>query len=201
MKPPILRLIVILLSAFMFNACAKDFLLESPAIEGQVLEVGTNKPIPGAIVVVLWKGHVGWSGTVCLHVETATSDDSGRYRIAPWQEPSRVGDVRAVRYPPMAYKPGYEYTDAKGETVYLKPFTGGRGERLQAIWSAGVQCGSAGASEKNLIPLDRALLDEAKALAQSKDDRKIVNALLYELEKRELGYEAATSRMLERKDQ
>ena len=62
-------------------------------IDGQVLEYGTRKPIVGAIVVARWKGtyHTPWqSSTVCAHVETATTDEAGRYHIQGWDEPSRA---------------------------------------------------------------------------------------------------------------
>jgi len=41
-----------MLLAIPLTACA----LSGEAIEGRVLEEGTNKPIPGAIVVVRWIG-------------------------------------------------------------------------------------------------------------------------------------------------
>lgn len=199
--PAALVMFWLIVSLTPLTACATS--LSSEPIQGQVLEEGTNKPIPGAIVVVLWKATIGTIGhgrTICYHVETATTDDQGSYRTQAWKKPSPYGDIANRHWVPAAYKSAYESVRyGNKSTVHLKPFVGARGGRLRAIWSSGVQCGSAGESEKNLIPLYRALYDEAKPLAESNEDTNIVNALLYELEKREMGYEAATKRMLERK--
>lgn len=197
------RVLAVLLCALPLAACAS---LYGASFEGQVLEEGTNKPIPNAIVIVRWAGSLPAFATataVCVHVESATTDAEGRYRTRAWRAPSTVGPPPIVQAhvgpAPYVYKTGYEYVETEGGTSYLKPFTGSREERLRKIWSSGVQCESAGESAKNLIPLYRALYEEAKPLGVSDEDKNIINALLYELEKRELGYEAATRRMLERR--
>ena len=81
----------------------------------------------------------------------------------------------------------------------MEPFKGTREERVRALWSAGVACESAGNSAQNLISFYQVLYQEASAIALTKNDHQIVDALLYELEKLELGYEEATKRMLQRK--
>lgn len=91
-------------------------------LEGSVLEQGTNKPIPGAIVVARWKGTVGGLGhsqTMCFHVETTTTDAQGRYRIPPWQKPYEAGiyDPSSVV---SVYKPGYETTNYRKGRLYRR---------------------------------------------------------------------------------
>lgn len=172
------------------TACATT--LSSEPIQGQVLEEGTNKPILGAIVVVLWKGTIGTIGhgrTICYHVETATTDNQGSYQTQAWKKPSPYGDIANRHWVPAAYKSGYESVryGYKG-TVHLKPFVGTREERLKVIRTASVGCGSAGESEKNLLPLYRVLHEQAQQLAVTKQDRLIVNALLHEIDMIELPY-------------
>lgn len=184
-------------------ACATPFGLFGPALEGRVIDARTEQPLPNVWVAVLWHGSLFAfveSQTVCVHVETTTTDQDGHYRFTPWHAAADIGWVRDIGPTVYAYRAGYERVlrDTPDNTIYLKPFTGGAGGAVDGDLVVGDECGSAGASEKNLIPLSRALYEDAKSLAQSKEDNKIVNALLYELEKRELGYEAATKRMLER---
>jgi len=59
-------------------------------------------------------------------------------------------------------------------------------------------CGAQDESEKNLIPFLKMLYDEAQDLAQTKDDKKLVEFICYALEKIDLGYEQAQKRHLER---
>ncbi len=181
-----LFLLFLALMSASLPACAKDFFLASPAIEGQVVEAGTNKPIPGALVVVRWQGHVGWTGTVCFHVETAISDGNGLYRIPAWHKPSPYGDVRGAHYP-VAYKPGYEDTVPVNDTVRLKPFTGTRGERLGYLSRAAVSCSHVKEIEIKLLPLYKALYDEANRIAVTREEKIKALHHLKDIEKLELG--------------
>ena len=71
-----------------FTGCATA--VSGLPITGQVIEEGTNKPLPGVIVVAHWLGTVsgfgGHGGTSCRHVETGTTDEQGRYRLAFWED-------------------------------------------------------------------------------------------------------------------
>lgn len=176
----LLRFLATATLALPLTACATLFGL---ATEGQVLEEGTNKPIPNAIVVLRWVGVVpviGHASTACVHVESATTDKEGQYRTSAWRAPSTVGPapIMQTRIGPgaSAYKPGYEYVDTKAEVVYLKPFTGTRKERLEYLSFrviSGTSCGSAGESYKNLYRLHRAVYEEAAALAQTPEEKKL----------------------------
>jgi len=193
----------LVLSVLSLPACA----LSGGAIEGQVLEEGTNKPVAQAIVTVKWVGSVSKfvdSQSVCVHVETAHTDEQGRYRTPAWSAASTVGPAILVsRLIPVftAYKPAYRQAEKETDfPLYLKPFTGGREERLEYLkkTSRATGCHAAGESEKNLLPLRNALYEEAQQLTETKDDKKVLEDLLYSKEIVEFGYDAAQKRHLER---
>lgn len=160
------------------TACA---LSEGP-VEGRVLEEGTGKPIPNAIVIIRWQGYVSSladTQDVCVHVDTAMTDEQGKYRFPMWSKSSKVGPVFDVKPIVTAYKPDYElsqeYFDKQTyrKNIYpLKLFTGTREQRLEYLEriarSSG--CHAAGESEKNLYPLYEALYYEAKANAAKEED-------------------------------
>jgi hypothetical protein len=49
------------------------------AFSGVVKEAGTARPVPDAIVAVVWKAYA-WE-SFCVHVQTAKTDELGRYHI------------------------------------------------------------------------------------------------------------------------
>jgi len=174
----LLRVPMILFGLLPLTACAT---LVGVATEGQVLEEGSEKPVPDAIVVVRWAGSLpafAHAQSVCVHVQTATTDNEGRYHTKAWSAPSTVGPAPIVQAnvgpSAYAYKPGYEYVDTQGETVYLKPFTGGRGERLHELDRvvSSTSCGSAGSSYRNLYRIRQAVYHEAQSLARLDEERK-----------------------------
>ncbi len=191
------------------TACA----LSGSAIEGKVLEEGTNKPIPDAIVIARWNGTAFSfveSPTVCVHVLTTTTDAEGKYRIPAWRKDSPIKGVRDVHSIVTAHKPGYETHSPPGyarseefrkNIRNLKPFTGRREERLKYLQSVEGNvrlCRSPEAGEKNLLPLYRALYEEAKSLAKTREDQKIADGFLAGIEIIELGYKEGMRRALER---
>jgi len=194
-------LLLTLLCASPLSACAG---VSGGPIDGVVREESTNKPIPGAIVVVLWKHHQGYSGTVCYHVETATADESGRYHIPKWSNPS---DTRTLKDPYIAvdaYKSGYglpTQPSQKREEVLLAPFTGGRAERLEYLLrvSSGTRCGTKDESEKNLLPLKKALYEEGASAASNERDQEKIETLLFGMESLQYGNVEALNRMNERR--
>ena len=180
-------------------AAAPQFL----PITGQVIEEGTNKPLPGVIVVGHWLGTVsgfgGHGGTVCRHVETATTDNQGRYRLSLWEDRGPT-----VVY---SYKTGYQASEGRGRlrTVervleILKPFAGTKSERLEYLRRIGsaVGCPNAGESGVNLLDLRRGLLAEAEKLIDSNRRQEEMEAFLLPLEIIEFGYEAAELRQIAR---
>lgn len=108
-RPPSLTRSVVCLRAawalsafFSLTACVPA----SIPIDGGVTEAGTEHPLPGAIVAVVWEAD-GWENTYCYHVQTGETDDIGHYRI-PFQADvltsKEMGGRVAGHY---AYKRGY----------------------------------------------------------------------------------------------
>jgi hypothetical protein len=71
--------------------------LGDSAISGRVLDDATGKPIPDAIVHVVWQGNIHGivqGSTVCYHVEAAITDGEGKFLIPSWHRPARDGERR-----------------------------------------------------------------------------------------------------------
>lgn len=152
-------------------------------IEGQVLEKDTNKPIVGAIVVIRWKERIPMglidSQTVCTHVESTTTDNDGRYRLPGWKRD-------ALRYTDT-YKPGYERAGGAKGILYLKPFSGTREERLKYLSRAAVSCSDKHDVEIKLVPLYKALYEEANGIAVTKEEKIKALHRLKDIEILEMG--------------
>lgn len=200
----LLRLMIVFLMALPLSACA----LSGGTVSGQVLEEGTDKPIPDAIVVVLWKGRVSSladSHGVCVHVDSTVSDSQGRYKFARWSKPSNVGPVFDLEPVVSAYKIGYglpQTPSQKDEIVYLALFKGGSAERLEYLWRMRPSCDAQDESEKNKLTLLKALYDEAKLHGGDKKPEpnlmSLVERIRYDMEIIELGFEEAERRHLKR---
>lgn len=173
-----LSLVLMVVGAAPLAACGA---LSGPAVEGQVLEAGSNTPIPGAIVVVLWRGSVSAlvdSQSVCVHVDSAVTDEDGRYRFPAWRKSSEVGPaalVSALTPFAEAHKPGYEQAGyGKDLAVYLRRSVHGRAERFNYLWSVirSSGCHNAGLSRRNLYPLYQAVYEEGKPLAMTDEQKR-----------------------------
>lgn len=202
--PGVIRNIKTLLGLFfmmyLLSACAGDSVDNWPKQKGQVLDETTNKPIADAIVVARWKGTGGYSKTVCFHVESTIADKDGKFTIPAWKNDTKWKQTENQHKTLTVYKAGYqesrktykERTDKKGK-YYQLPFEGSNYEWLEYLKkiSGGAGCGSAGDSEKNLILLKEAITNDATKIASKKEDRNIVNILLYGLESLRFGNDIA----------
>jgi hypothetical protein len=138
--------------ALLLQACR----VTGDAIDGQVLEDGTNKPVPEAWVAARWTCTGGHTHTVCYHVMVTATDKEGRYHFPAWSKEGNnycVNDDSFVHFD--VYKPGYAKTPGprrysnsvtpqpprktsarsgtaldKREILYVKPLDGTREERL-----------------------------------------------------------------------
>lgn len=200
-------LVVALLALLPLPACAAS--LSGKAIEGKVLEEGTHQPIPDALVVARWQGHLATFAhgkTVCYHVLSTTTDKQGTYRFPAWKKDITEDWQKNVRPETVlitAHKPGHQWSSVlseKGDVQYLKPSTLSRGERLEYLERlyGSTGCGSGGDSERNAIPFLRKLYDESLSLTQTAEDQRQVESILYGIEKLELGFEPAQKRHLDR---
>lgn len=177
----------------------QDCGLSGGPIDGAVLEEGTNRPIVGAIVVVEWL-HQQVTATVCYRVESAVTDETGRFHIPRWSNPS---DHRALTNPRTSidfYATAFERARQTDNDIYVRSVSEGKAERLEELRRLldATGCGDGGSSEKNRLPLLRALLAEARTLTGTQYDRETIEPFLFELEILELGYETASDRQSER---
>lgn len=149
--------------------------------EGKVLEDGTDRAIPGAIVVVHWRNHTVARGTAgCVHVESAITDEQGRYRLTGPQPPSAIPseDLEPIV---TVYMSGYQQNRRRGRSVtqYLKPSVVEPKTRLDQLWHVNrmTECLAAGDGRKNLLPLKRAIYKEALDIAETDEEKQAVNQL------------------------
>ena len=191
-----------LLVALSLAGCVRMPTWFAPTFGGQVVEQASGQPIAGAIVVGLWEEERSayvHSRIHCIRAESATTDAQGNYTLL---RPG--GDLPNQLY---VYKPGYFYfatvhllapIPLLPAPVGLRPFSGTKEERLNDLLQldANTTCGSAGetGSEPNLLSLRRAMYGEARNIAQTKEDQKAVDHLLYKVEKIELGSRSAQDR-------
>lgn len=203
---PFVYVVLAWLMAATLAGCALAPPREVPAQTGRVLDEETRLPIEGAIVVFRWQG-TGTKAfvdtqTVCYHVESAVTDAEGRYVTAPWKEESRYRDLSMKRVLDTAYKAGYVHTrtDRAAGVHYLKLEIKSDGENFEYAKrvSSASGCPAAGESEINLLPLRRALLEQAKLHAETVSDNEEIEGFLFQVETLELGYEEAERRQVER---
>ena len=176
----LLQLAACFLFVLPLTACAAT--VSSKTLEGKVLEDGSHKPIANAMVIVRWIGDIGGIGhgsSVCFHVETATTDDQGRFRTPAWKKPSPYGDIAHRHFARYAYAPGHAFVRVDKEVIYLQPFTGGREEKLAYLSRMAVSCSDKKEIEINLLPLYKALYEEARNLTVTRKEDKL--KVLYRL--------------------
>jgi hypothetical protein len=160
---------------------------------------GSEKPIVGAIVLARWEDDV-YHGTVCFHVESTITDAEGRYHIPAWEKKHIWGNTGNQRVHVRPHKAGYRWTDKhiKNELRSLTLDNRTREQRLEYLRTLSPGCGSRDESEKNQLPLLRAVYEAAESIAITKEDMRTLNGILYKLEIIELGYEVAQERFLKK---
>jgi hypothetical protein len=188
--------------ALLLQACSSS--LSGGPIYGKVLDERFDRPIPDVFVIARWTCQAGHdSGAACYHVSASTTDAQGRYEFPAWK---KEGKDYCVAHPYVylrAYKPGYAESDFSSvlkEITHLQPFTGGTEERMGYLRrvSSSTGCLEAGESMKNLLPLKRALYEEARSIAVTPADKQLVENLLSISEFIEFGYDASIKRAAER---
>lgn len=175
-------------------------------VTGQVMDAETGKPIEGAIVIARWVGVNFISSNVCIHVETAISDEKGKFQIPGWFGGDGFGISRVTVFT-NAYKLGYE--EAYGLEIYkgdrkhkgdikMKIFKGNNTHRMEYLRSLTVSCYSGGESEENTLVLRKAIYEEAKDIAITAEDKKNVEWYLRSVEEITYGFEEAEKRYFQR---
>lgn len=180
--------------------------LDGP-LSGVVIDKSTGEPVEGAIIVAQWQGAVAspaHSQTECYHAETATTKEDGTFRIpaflgGPWYIMNKRSFVSA------AYKEGYRQMsnreieeanvqEALQDVIYLVPFAGARAERMKYLSTLAPPC-----EGLELVPLYRALYEEANKIAVTKQEKLKALSRLYDLEKQTIGADSAWENFKNRK--
>ena len=174
-----------LFSVFMLSGCDTDPGYSSgKELRGVIVNADSGEPIPDAIVVAKWitsSGTAGGSNLVCFHVGTATTDAAGEYYMPAWRQKSPFSAKYERDITVYAYKPGYraQYRFPPREgyiTEYIKdklvPSQETAKERIEYLDHLGrnTLCFQARESVGALLPLQKALLEEARSLAKSESD-------------------------------
>jgi hypothetical protein len=155
---------------------------EGEALKGRVLELGSDRPVAGAVVLAFWVGEVASladSSGVCFHVASATTDEQGRYHTTAWRKQTKFARSKHQGVSITAFKPGYRTIRTSGGTVYLEPLTGSREEMIKAlgdVWSS-TGCPNGGESLKNKVPFIDLLRDEVQKIAVTKKDNEFLAVL------------------------
>lgn len=184
--------------------------LTGEAVDGVVIDATTQQPIPGAMVLLKWRGvlpTVHSNSVPCYHAELTTTDAQGRFHTNAWRVETKghvewLGYVSPSEPPePVAYKPEYVMParyQADPRRVLLEPFSGTTLERLDYLVGRFYQYeASCDADIKTPIPIYRAAYEEGGNIARTPAELKLVETLLVELETAQFGSNVA----LERKDQ
>lgn len=86
-------------------------------ITGVVVEKGTGKPVPNAVVMIRFeRGNTGHGSPACFRSVATESDANGRFRFEPWtQEDTRADSFYGEI---SAYKKGYAIPRHEGEYIH-----------------------------------------------------------------------------------
>ena len=149
-------------------------------LRGVIVNADTGEPIPDAIVVADWitsSGTAGGSNLLCFHAGTATTDAAGEYYMPAWRQKSPFSAKYERSIVIFAYKPGYRWPYPKVKygvypTDKLIVSQEPANERLKFLADVAREtlCFQARESVGALLPLQKALLDEARSLAKSESD-------------------------------
>jgi len=174
--------------AMLLTGCGKVGL----PFSGRVVDVETGKPIEGAFVLALWKGEVGLfdAQLICYRVETAVTDEDGRFRIPGWIGGGYFGVMNSY-ISTIIYKSDYIDSDkSEGDIQYLKRFRGAREDRLRFLISrASHSCFSA--QFQQLTPYNDALYEEAKTIAITSSEKNLADRVKYYLDVVKYGWDKA----------
>jgi len=169
------KLILILVCA-LAGGCT--LMLSGSAMDGRVVDSETGAPIPGALVIVEWKGDIGGpvqSSQVCFHLEVVRTDEEGRYHVPAWHRRPAVDweggfyGVRNVDVIRRTYKSGYlqlKYEPQNVANILMQRFEGTPEQRIDYLNRLGTpSCGREDGSRANELILWSAICHEARTIA------------------------------------
>ena len=170
-------------------------MLSGSAMDGRVVDSETGAPIPGALVIVEWKGDIGGpvqSSQVCFHLEVVRTDEEGRYHVPAWhRRPAADWEggfygVRNTEVTRRTYRQGYtqlRYDPRDRMTILMSPYTGTTSERLEHLAFTGTSgCGAADGSLIHEAVIWHAVCEEAKRYGEARISlKKLSNRNFLEL--------------------
>ena len=151
---------------------------------GIVRNAETDEAMPDAYVVVNWAATygIGHGVTSCYRVRFAKTGRQGQYFVPGWVYVPKPFCHIDFHGHVTVYKPGYngagygEYNGGRLGEDALTPFTGTAHERLeylQDIWRD-ISCLY---EDKEILPVYKAIYEEARGLVSSDEDRELANRL------------------------
>lgn len=182
---------VLYVSIFFLTACGDIPLRQWLSHRAQVIDVDTGKPLEGVIVLARWRGRksmlVDTQGT-CYHVETATTDKNGWFEIPSYNEGLGKMSISSKGNRFSFYREGYvfysktEVFSLHAKKIHMKKFKGTNAERFKFLSDFNASCHSSGDSEKNSYNIRKLIYEEAKLLAFSKEQKRLLEYLLWSAE-------------------
>jgi hypothetical protein len=187
--------------------------LSGGPVHGVVTDASSNRPLPGALVIVHWIGRLSGSHGPrypCYYVALAQTDEKGIFNVPQWKMSRDAGPgwLRGMSTDNFekpieihAYKPGYVFdlgpmAFATNEEISLRmaPFSGTVQARLGYLFSPFEGNAKCDVDNKTLIPLYQAMYDEARASARTPSELDLVDHFLVALENAQFGNEEALTR-------
>jgi len=163
-------------------------------IAGQVVDAETGNGIPGAYVAFYWESGIipsGFTGhnsrDICYHAAATITDAHGDFAVPSWKKWSTydvdlhdpIALVYILDYIPrqISLKEEGQLAPPKehrNERYALHRFAGSANERLNVMWRgiANRGCPYGGASQKSLFSMLKAMHDEAKHIASTKEQER-----------------------------
>jgi hypothetical protein len=177
------------------------FAITAIASTGTVVD-DKGKPIKGAHVIAYWNGDTGIAvqpHSVCYHLEATTTDENGRFRIPKFSGSLNpfVGDrQRSID----VFVSGYELTVASKYDdlkFIVRPLTGMKNEQFEKVhrFYRGAGCGN----DKVQLSMLKARYLELIRLAETKEEKRQCDSLLYDIEDIEFGTKVAEERAIQRR--
>lgn len=166
-------------------------------VAGHVVDAESNQAIAGAHVALLWESPIEPHGftahnsrDICFHAAATITDAQGHFAIPPWKEWTRysveshdpIAIVYARGYAPrqivMYEGPFQPPIERANERFELPRFSGSVDERLNVMWwgKANHACSYGGESQKSLVPMLRAMYEEARQIALTEAQRQHANS-------------------------
>src|SRR4051812_42753888 len=153
------------------------------AYHGQVIDAATGMPLEGVYVIGVWDAE-GPFKSGCANLDLTQTAMDGRYSLPSWSRNFGVALIGAASLNDYYHKHAYQYSRGSvlfGEPIVMAPDTRSREEQLTAIFDfAGrFACGESSRIDEMKVRLFQALYEEAAPLANTSEEKRTLDALLF----------------------